>query len=640
MTGQEIRDLGYLAWRDPWAWMETMKGKRWNKLIEEERRHTHHLSHQPRIQRTSRQMEKEIEDAQHYVMMDGFTIGGGSIRVLLAGQNMMYWKWAWSHHKTRMTDVDVQGNTVWYVTSHDKRPYENHLICEDASGHRRWSKSGISTQVAVILPYCYYVKVVDFFTAIEVCVCEADSGNHERMLYRERNQEKDLVLYKRANRTLYVMSEDANGSALYALEGHTIQRLFSRASYHLPLGKGIDGTHMVLTRLSIVSNWVAHGTPMNHWVFPSEEIEWVNIINGLVMTIHEGAHTIWFCSPHKRPRPIFRIRAGGIETHPSSLWESSIEQPFIVKTPYQIPFMISIMNNRVTGLDNQYRIASPITFPSLEIHRFHTVSADQVRVPYITIKQKGKPKGMLVYVYGSYGEITPVDWPYQYWYPLLKRGWVIVFAMVRGGGDDRAAWANAGRRDHRHRSVDDYEAVIRAAQRNFRLEPHQTALYGRSAGGVPVGAMVSRYPDGSLMGAVFTEAPYVDVLRTTTNPDLPLTKGEYKEFGNPRDNIMEMKELLSISPVDSLPPDGAPGVFVLTHVGLLDRQVYAYESFKWIQKLRGASSEEERDSRHPKGKYVTFERKEEHVYRPESMPHLRAVDLAILDGWLEGTLRL
>jgi hypothetical protein len=153
-----------------------------------------------------------------------------------------------------------------------------------------------------------------------------------------------------------------------------------------------------------------------------------------------------------------------------------------------------------------------------------------------------------------------------------------------------------------------------------------------------VGAIVSRYPHGQLVGAAFTEVPYVDVLRTSSNPDLPLTVGEYKEFGNPRENILNGKELLSVSPINTLHSEGAPGVFVMSHVGLLDRQVYAYESFKWIQRLRGVASWEERDS-DPKGKYVTFEKKEAHQYRPQSSSRFRAMDLAILDAWAEKRLR-
>jgi oligopeptidase B len=187
--------------------------------------------------------------------------------------------------------------------------------------------------------------------------------------------------------------------------------------------------------------------------------------------------------------------------------------------------------------------------------------------------------------------------------------------------------------------VDDYEAVIRAAQQRLRLTPHQTVLYGRSAGGLPVGAIVARWPNGELAKAAFTEVPYVDILRTSTNPDLPLTVGEYDEFGNPRNRVINFRELLHVSPINSLPADGAPGVFVLSRVGLQDNQVYAYESFKWIQRLRGyVSPDSQHDHNDPKQKYVTYQRNEKHVYRVKTFPHFRGLDLAILDSWLHHSL--
>jgi oligopeptidase B len=222
----------------------------------------------------------------------------------------------------------------------------------------------------------------------------------------------------------------------------------------------------------------------------------------------------------------------------------------------------------------------------------------------------------------------------------LKRKWALVFALVRGGGDVDAAWAEMARRENRHVVVEDFEAVIKASKTKNNLAANQTVIYGRSAGGLPVGAIVSRFPDGNLVGAAFTEVPYVDVLRTSSNPDLPLTIGEYDEFGNPVERILNFKELLSVSPINTLPLDGAPGVFVMSRVGLLDKQVFAYESFKWIQKLRGFSSADEGTMVHPKGKYVTFERKEAHHYRPSKFSRFRAIDLAILDNWVNGTLRL
>lgn len=636
MTGQEVRDLGYLAWRDPLAWMEPMKGKRWESMLQQEKHHFHELSSQRVVEREMKHMEQELNDAQQYLTLDGYTIGGGAVDIIIKGTSDLFWKWSWSHKQTPMEDIDVIGTTVWYVTKGDKTTYDNSIICEDSTGKQLWKKSDVSSQVAVIHPYCYYVKVLDYFTTIEVCVCDAYTGKEERLLYREHNEEKDLVLYKTANRTLYFKSEDANGSALYEINGIQTKQLYPRTTFQMPLGKGRDGKDCVLTKQAMGQTWTPHGLPITDWILPQEEVEWANVLLGLMLTIHEGSHTLWYCSPRRKPHAIYRIKAGSIEPEGWSQWEHSAQQMCFIKTPFQIPFLITIVNNQIVPIDNRHRIARPIQFLPLEVHRYHALSSDRTSVPYVIIKQKGMhPKAQIVYVYGAYGSTTPIDWPYQNWYPLLKRGWAVVFAMVRGGGDHTAAWADAARRDHRHVAVDDFEAVIRASQQKYHLGPDKTVIYGRSAGGVPVGAMVSRFPDGQLMGAAFTEVPYVDVLRTSSNPALPLTKGEYQEFGNPMEKILNFKELLSVSPINTVPTEGAPGVFVMSHVGLLDKQVYAYESFKWIQKLRGAASERE-----ALGKYVTFERYEAHVYRPKQMPHIRGIDLAILDAWAEGSLRL
>ncbi len=638
MTGQEVRDLGYIAWKDPLAWMETMKGKRWENMLEREKCHFHEMSTQKSVERETKKMEQEIKDAQQYLTLDGYTIGGGAVDIIMKGNSDLFWKWSWNQKQTEMEDIDVLGTTVWYVTKGDNSSYNNEIICEDSTGKQLWKKSGVSSQVAVIHPYCYYVKVLNYFTTIEVCVCDAYTGKEDKVLYREQNDEKDLILHKTANRTLYVTSEDPNGSKLYVIEGIQMKPLYPQSTFQMPLGKCRDGKDCVLTKQSMKQGWTTHGTPISEWILPSEELVWTNLLLGLVITISEGSQTIWYCTPHKKPHVIYKIKVGTIEPEGWSQWEYSAQQMCVVKAPFQIPFLITIINNQIVRLDNRHRIARPIQFLPLEIHKYHAKSKDHTNVPYVVIKEKGvTPKAQIVYVYGAYGSTTPINWPYQNWYPLLKRGWAIVFALVRGGGDNNAAWANAARRDQRHIAVDDFEAVIRTAQQKHHLGPDKTVIYGRSAGGVPVGAIVSRYPNGQLIGAAFTEVPYVDVLRTSSNPSLPLTKGEYQEFGNPTDKILNFRELLSVSPINTLPTEGAPGVFVLSHVGLLDKQVFAYESFKWIHTLRGLSSE--REDR-PKRKYVTFERNEAHVYQPKRMPHLRGVDLAILEAWVEGTLRL
>jgi prolyl oligopeptidase PreP (S9A serine peptidase family) len=640
MTAEEVRDLGYLQWKDPMAWMERMKGKRWENMIEKEKQHYQDLLNQSTVQKEARQMEKEIAMAKRYMDFLQFKIGCGTIDILIDPNSNYLWKWIWEKKYKMADDIDVQGNIVWYIESRKDRQYEKTLVCEDSRGKQIWSKSGVSSQVAVVGEFCYFVKVVDYFNTIEICVCNSQTGNEEKILFREPDESRDLYLIKESNKTLYFKSEDVTDAKLFKVEGHTIKQLATPYALQFALGESIYGEDCILLRNTRFEKWIQRGNPVKDWILPEEEAEWINIQSGLVITMCEGAQTIWFCSTHKKPKMIFKVKVGYIEPNPWTKWENMMLQTFFVKTPFAIPFTINIINNKVYRQEQQLNMPSPIDFAPLEVHRFHATSKDGTKVPYVVIKEKDvTPKAQLIYVYGAYGSSTPVSWPYYTWYPLLKRKWAIVFAMVRGGGDMDAAWAEIARRNNRHVSVDDYEAVIRDAQKKNNMTPEQTVLYGRSAGGLPVGAIIARFPDGQLVRAAFTEVPYVDVLRTSSNPDLPLTIGEYEEFGNPLKRIQNFRELMTVSPINTLPDDGAPGVFVLTHVGLLDKQVFAYESFKWIHRLRGYRTFSESNLNQPNGKYITIERKEAHQYRPTKLPRFRANDFAIFDAWVEGKLK-
>ena len=639
MTAEEIRDLGYLKWKDPWAWMESMKGKRWENLIKREQHNFNELAMQPMIEKEARQMEKELLAVQQYSKLSGFKIGCGTIDILLIPNYRFVWKWSWSKSIKAASDIDVQGNIVWYITS-DKEANKNKLICESSDGKIIWSKTSVSSDVAIVGELCYYIKVIDYFRTTELCVCNAQTGGNEKILYKESDKKRDLILFKCANRTLYLNSSSPINSILYKVNGTKLEHIAKNTLIQKPLGESIYGDDCILIRKTRFERWKAIGKPISEWILPDEEIEWANIQSGNILTMNEGAQSLWFCSSNKKPRLLFRIKAGYIDPNIWTQWENSLVQTFAIKSPFEPPYMINLINNKIIRDENKFKIEHPINFKSLDVNRYHTTSKDGTKVPYIIIKEKGvKPKGQLVYVYGAYGSSTPIGWPYSQWYPLLKRKWAIVFALVRGGGDIDAAWAEMARRENRHVSIEDFEMVIRASQDKNNLDADKTVIYGRSAGGLPVGAIVSRFPDGQLVGAAFTEVPYVDVLRTSSNPDLPLTIGEFDEFGNPQEKILNFKELLAVSPINTLPEDGVPGVFVMSRVGLLDKQVFAYESFKWIQKLRGYSSLDDSVISKPKGKYVTFERKEAHHYRASKFSRFRAIDLAILDNWVDGKLK-
>ena len=235
--------------------------------------------------------------------------------------------------------------------------------------------------------------------------------------------------------------------------------------------------------------------------------------------------------------------------------------------------------------------------------------------------------------YGAYGLETGIPSVMKRWAPLVQNGWAIGYTFLRGGGDHTDAWAKVGRRQGRQKTIEDFEALIRAAQQMLKIPSSRTAIYGRSAGGLLMGATLANSPDGSLMSAVYTEVPYVDVLRTTTNPGLPLTVLEYNEFGNPSERLEDFIGVGLISPADSAATTAAPGVFVLTRTAENDSQVYAYESVKWIRRLRA------NDTRESAPKLCIVERAQGHFTPPEKTSHQWAVDCALLDGWIQGSSR-
>jgi hypothetical protein len=637
---EEIRNIGYLAWKDPLAWMESMRGKRWENLIRQEKHNYHTLSSQRGVAHDAKEMEKEMADASQYTFVPSISIGCGNVDAILFSGSNCRWKWKWEKKYEFAFDLDTSGPYVWYSTNAGDNTYAYEHICVDNTGKICWRKQQVTPQMAVIGNLYYYIRLIETFRTIELRVCNALTGKGDRILYREENPERDIYLWKANNRTLYFKSSDPQTDDLYRIDGMNLIPLYKKSVMQMPLGLSAEGDDCVLIRNSHMEPWKAMGRPVSAWNFPKEEIRWANLFSGHVMTIHEGEQCIWHCAEKKRPILLCKLKVGSIEPNNWSTWENMLVESFVVNSPNSTPYLFHIMNHKLYRVPPTMKIRRPVRFKPLEVHRFHTTSKDGTKVPYVIVHQKGvKPKAQFIIVYGAYGTITPVDWPYEIWYPLLSRKWAMVYAMVRGGGDMDEKWSEVARRDNRHVVVDDFEAIIRNSQRKLDLGPDKTVIYGRSAGGLPIGAIVSRFPNGTLVGAAFTEVPYVDVLRTSSNPKLPLTVGEFKEFGNPKERILNFKELLSVSPIDTLPPGGAPGVFVLSRVGLLDKQVFAYESFKWIQRLRGETTPDESHPSQPRGKYVTIERNEAHQYSYEAFTRCRTRDLAIMNAWVDGTLR-
>ena len=637
MTAERVRRLPYLEWENDLAWMETQRGKRWEHLLRTERAHYRDLVDTPAIQKLHDTMSRELTAAQHWMRVPGFVAGQDQdIEITLTSEAQFEWRNREANGKAtpnKAHDLDTTLDAIWWVTD-TTDPYVQELRCEDHRGRRLWKTRDVA-EVAVVPPYAYYLRT-DSMRSAGLYACDYLTGRNEQLVYEETNEERALSLLKAAHRTLYLVSEDPLGRQLYRIHGLHAHPVYSRTQDQIPL----TADDALLRKRT----WFTHGPALADWTLPvpdQGDIVWASYPSRHLLTLKEGAETLWYIPPHKPPKVLHRLRAGSFFPSPWDAYEGREDQRWLVRSPDRPPYLLTAHRDQIT--------LPPLPRPTaltqaLAVHRHHTPSPDGTLVPYVTVHLPDHPpRALLVYVYGAYGLDTPIQWPPAQWWPLLRRGWAIVYALVRGGGDVDDAWADSARREHRHRTIEDTEAVIHAAQKRYHVPATQTVLYGRSAGGVAVGAIVARWPKGERIGTAFTEVPYVDLLRTTTNPTLPLTVGEYHEFGNPIRRMIDFRALLHLSPVNALPAEGAPGVRVLTRVGLEDRQVFPYESFKWIQRLRGVREppvgKGTRKRRHAnanaKDKYITFEKKEEHVYRASVFPHFRALDLAVLHTWLQ-----
>lgn len=634
----EVRKLSYLSWYDPDAWMEKMSGSRWFKMINKEQALYDSLLKKPEVAKLIPEFTEEMKQVEPMSHLPVFTIGGGVIKISLERGGKFKWSWAWEDKQHDAYDIDVKGQTVWYIiTESEVDPYKrNAIICETIDNKVIWKKDHVAQQVFVRDGLCYYIKVEDYFRSVELCCCNAYTGANERIIYREKDQRCDLALIATAYNTLYLKSINAGRSRCWRITHDNFIPLDTDTEVQLLLGRYPDRHHGEDQRIVIKKGFEipeVRGNFISKWKLPDGHPEYISLLTGIVIVRKNGECTMWHCGVDKKPELIFGTPLAEITPNYWNQWEGDAIEQFLIESPIEPPYSMTIMNGKVMALIQPFKMApSSITLKGIQVKSGIAKSEDGTSIHFSIVCNTHKPRGLLVYGYGAYGSSTNTGWVQSRFLPILKRGWAISFAFVRGGGDQDEKWANSARLTNRHKSIEDFEAVIRKSQQITNLGPGSTVIFGRSAGGLLVGATAARHPYGDLVGAVFAEAPYVDLLRTTTNPELPLTIGEYEEFGNPLKRIADFASLLKVSPVDMLTCDGAPGVFVLLRTGLKDRQVYPYEPYKFIKRLRGLSEP-------PSGKYIAYETNQAHRYQGPAAVKTRATDLAILEAWLRDSDR-
>lgn len=227
--------------------------------------------------------------------------------------------------------------------------------------------------------------------------------------------------------------------------------------------------------------------------------------------------------------------------------------------------------------------------PSLyAVERLEIPARDGTLVPVSVMYRRDRPMGqpgaggpLHLYAYGAYGYAIPPGFNTER-FSMVDRGMAYAIAHIRGGDDLGRRWYLAGKMEDRTNTFNDFVDVARGLiARGYTAEGRISAS-GRSAGGELMGAVVNQAPE--LFGAVVAGVPFVDVLNTMLDESLPLTPGEWPEWGNPVESKAAFTHILSYSPYDQVSPQDYPPMLVTA--GLNDPRVTYWEPAKWVARLR------------------------------------------------------
>lgn len=222
--------------------------------------------------------------------------------------------------------------------------------------------------------------------------------------------------------------------------------------------------------------------------------------------------------------------------------------------------------------------------------RLKIAARDGTLVPVSIVYPADFPKDgsrpLYLYAYGAYGHAIPPGFSTGR-LSLLDRGFAYAIAHIRGGDDLGQQWYHDGKLEKRTNTFNDFVDVAKGLIAQGWTSAGRIAIAGRSAGGELMGAVVNSDPE--LWGAVIADVPFVDVLNTMLDETLPLTPGEWPEWGNPITDKAAFDLIRSYSPYDNVRAQAYPPLFISG--GLNDPRVTYWEPAKWAAKLRATKTD-------------------------------------------------
>lgn len=242
------------------------------------------------------------------------------------------------------------------------------------------------------------------------------------------------------------------------------------------------------------------------------------------------------------------------------------------------------MDTKAKTLLKQQEVLGGFNKENYVSERVYATTRDGVKVPISLVYRKGTKKDgsapLLQYAYGSYGSNTEPGFGSGR-LSLLDRGFIYAIAHIRGGQEMGRKWYEDGKMLKKKNTFNDFVDCSKFLIENKYTSSDKLFALGGSAGGLLMGAVVNQAPE--LYRGVVAAVPFVDVVTTMLDETIPLTTGEWEEWGNPK-NKPYYEYMKSYSPYDNVTRQAYPNLLVTT--GLHDSQVQYWEPAKWVAKLR------------------------------------------------------
>jgi oligopeptidase B len=285
------------------------------------------------------------------------------------------------------------------------------------------------------------------------------------------------------------------------------------------------------------------------------------------------------------PEPVYNVRR-----HGNPEWNSRVVRFTYTSLITPASVIDYDMDARTWTVRKEQVIPSGYDRTLYRSARLQATAQDGVQVPISLVwkepLERDGRRPMYLQAYGSYGINFDPSFSSHY-LSLLDRGFIVGIAHVRGGEEMGRRWYDEGKQKKKRNTFTDFLACAEHLVAQRYTSSDRLAITGGSAGGLLMGAVANMRPD--LFRAVIAQVPFVDVINTMTDTTLPLTVGEFEEWGNPAGNRAEYDYIKSYDPYRNITAQAYPAMLVKT--SLNDSQVMYWEPAKYVARLRAMKTD-------------------------------------------------